>query len=288
MSRDLLGVNRGAVFPGMRNERHVLTAQFSEAGDLKNMAGEPILRLDKIGKTLGGTEILRDIDLSVAKGEVISIVGPSGSGKSTLLRCINYLTPPDRGRVIFDGEPVAAPGARPARDGLVRLRRNIGMVFQSFELFPHLTAIENITLAQRKVLGISREEARDRALELLGNVGLLEKAGSYPRHCSGGQQQRIAIARALAMRPQVMLFDEPTSALDPELGADVLAVMRDVVKAGMTMLVVTHEIGFAVEVSDRMIVMADGRVIEEGVPEQVVDRPAHDRAARFFSAIRGR
>lgn len=270
-------------------EQETLTAHLSEASDLNKKAGEPILRLEKIGKTLGGVEILRDIDLSVAKGEVISIVGPSGSGKSTLLRCINYLAPPDKGCVVFDGRPVTTtPGTLPSREKLVELRRNIGMVFQNFELFPHLTAIENITLAQRKVLGVSADEANDRARALLRNVGLLEKAGSYPRHCSGGQQQRIAIARALAMQPQVMLFDEPTSALDPELGADVLAVMRDVVNAGMTMLVVTHEIGFAVEVSDRMIVMADGKVIEEGVPGQVVERPTQERAARFFSAIRGR
>lgn len=229
---------------------------------------------------------LVDVDMSVIAGEVVGIIGPSGSGKSTLLRCINHLERPTSGRVLIEGVPIADPqGREPSAKQLAALRRKVGMVFQSFNLFPHLTALENVMLAQVKVLGRSKEEARQRGLELLERVGISEKADSRPGRCSGGQQQRIAIARALALNPRVMLFDEPTSALDPELGIEVLNVMRELAKDGMTMIVVTHEMHFAEDVADRVLFMADGRIVEEGEPKQVLRSPEHERTRRFLRAV---
>jgi polar amino acid transport system ATP-binding protein len=237
----------------------------------------PALRLERVTKSYGGQAVVRDVSLDVAPGEVVSIIGPSGAGKSTLLRCVNFLAPPDGGRVLVAGRPAGAD--------LAALRRRVGMVFQTFNLFAHLTALRNVSLPQQRVLGRSRREADARSLELLERVGVRDKADAHPGRCSGGQQQRIAIARALALDPEIMLFDEPTSALDPELGAEVLAVMRGLASDGMTMLVVTHEMRFAEQVSDRVLVMADGSVVEEGPPEAVLTRPQHERTRRFLRAV---
>ena len=214
----------------------------------------------------------------------MAIIGPSGSGKSTLLRCINQLEPPTSGRVAL-GDVVIEAGREPSRRDLMRLRRSVGMVFQSFNLFPHLTVLRNVSLAQERVMGRTRKQADELSLQLLSRVGLADKADQYPNRCSGGQQQRIAIARALALEPQLMLFDEPTSALDPELGLEVLAVMRGLAENGMTMIVVTHEMHFAESVSDRVIVMAEGRIVEEGTSAQVMRNPATERAKRFLHAV---
>ncbi|MBX5469404.1 MAG: amino acid ABC transporter ATP-binding protein [Thermoleophilaceae bacterium] len=246
----------------------------------------PVVEVQGLGKAFGPHRALEDVSLSVAAGEVVGIIGPSGSGKSTLLRCINHLEQPTSGRVLIDGVPIADPGGRePSAKELAALRRKVGMVFQSFNLFPHLTAVENVMLAQVKALGRPKQEARARALELLERVGIADKADSRPRRCSGGQQQRIAIARALALDPRVMLFDEPTSALDPELGLEVLGVMRELASDGMTMIVVTHEMHFAEEVADRIVFMADGRIVEEGPPRQVMRAPRHERTRRFLRAV---
>lgn len=236
-------------------------------------------------KTYGKHEVLHDINLDVVEGEVVSIIGPSGAGKSTFLRCLNYLEVPTAGRITIGETTVDASAKRPDRASLQRLRRVTGMVFQGFNLFPHLTVMENITLPQVKVLGRSRDEARDVAESLLTRVGLSAKSGEHPSRLSGGQQQRIAIARALALSPKVMLFDEPTSALDPELGLEVLAVMRDLADEGMTMIVVTHEMQFARDVSDRVMVMADGRVLELGPSHQVMTAPTHERTKKFLRAV---
>jgi polar amino acid transport system ATP-binding protein len=214
----------------------------------------------------------------------VAIIGPSGSGKSTLLRCINQLEPPTSGRVAL-GDVVIEAGREPSRRDLMRLLRSVGMVFQSFNLFPHLTVMRNVSLAQERVMGRTRKQADELSLQLLSRVGLADKADQYPNRCSGGQQQRIAIARALALEPQLMLFDEPTSALDPELGLEVLAVMRGLAENGMTMIVVTHEMHFAESVSDRVIVMAEGRIVEEGTSAQVMRNPATERAKRFLHAV---
>jgi polar amino acid transport system ATP-binding protein len=245
---------------------------------------EPLLRLDGICKRYGSFEALCGVDLKVATGEVVAIIGPSGSGKSTLLRCINQLEPPTSGRVAL-GNVVIEAGREPSRNDLMRLRRSVGMVFQSFNLFPHLTVLRNVSLAQERVMGRSRKKADEVSLQLLSRVGLADKADQYPNRCSGGQQQRIAIARALALEPQLMLFDEPTSSLDPELGLEVLAVMRELAENGMTMIVVTHEMHFAESVSDRVIVMAEGRIVEEGSSAQVMRDPATERAKRFLHAV---
>jgi polar amino acid transport system ATP-binding protein len=215
-------------------------------------------------KSYGKHAVLTDVNLQMTEGEVVSIIGPSGAGKSTFLRCLNYLEVPTAGTITIGGTTVDASAKRPDRASLDRLRQVTGMVFQGFNLFPHLTVMENITLPQMKVLGRNREEARAVADSLLARVGLTAKSDQHPSRLSGGQQQRIAIARALALTPKVMLFDEPTSALDPELGLEVLAVMRDLADEGMTMIVVTHEMQFARDVSDRVMVMADGRVLELG------------------------
>ncbi|RXS87612.1 amino acid ABC transporter ATP-binding protein [Streptomyces sp. TM32] len=231
-------------------------------------------------KSFGELEVLRGIDFSVARGEVVCVIGPSGSGKSTLLRCVNLLEEPSAGRVTVAGTEVTDPDV-----DIDRVRRRIGMVFQAFNLFPHLNALDNLTIAQRRVLGRDRAEAERIARANLERVGLSDKAAAYPAQLSGGQQQRVAIARALSMDPELMLFDEPTSALDPELVGDVLAVMRALAQDGMTMLVVTHEMSFAREVADRVVFMDGGVIVEEGTPEQVVGAPQHERTRTFLARV---
>ena len=252
---------------------------------------QPMLSARAISKTFGAHLVLRDVSLDVARGEIVCILGPSGSGKSTFLRCLNFLETPDGGEVWIDGERI---GCREI-DGtlweippaeLARQRAAIGMVFQRFNLFGHLTAEENIVLGLHVTLRLGRSEARERAHELLASVGLARFAGHRPSQLSGGQQQRVAIARAVAMHPKVLLFDEPTSALDPELVHDVLSVMERLAKQGMTMIVVTHEIGFAREVADRVVFMDSGWVVEEGPAAQVLDRPAEARTRAFLSRVR--
>jgi polar amino acid transport system ATP-binding protein len=247
----------------------------------------PLLKLDAVSKAYGDHQVLLNVDLQMAAGEVLAVIGPSGSGKSTLLRCVNQLEPPTSGAVTVDGVKIVA-GQHPGKAALTHFRRTLGMVFQSFNLFPHLTVLENVSLAQCRVLGRSLAEANERSLALLKRVGLESKAAQYPSRCSGGQQQRIAISRALALDPKIMLFDEPTSALDPEVGLEVLAVMRELAEDGMTMLVVTHEMRFAESVSDRVIVMADGGILEEGPSKEVMQNPKTERVRRFLSAVRDR
>jgi len=239
-----------------------------------------LVRLEAVHKWFDDLHVLRGIDLAVWPGEVVVVIGPSGSGKSTLLRTINLLEEPTEGRVLFDGIDLTD-----VRTNLDRVRTRIGIVFQQFNLFPHKTALRNITLALEKVLGLGFEEARERALTQLREVGLEEKADAYPGHLSGGQQQRVAIARALAMRPKLMLFDEVTSALDPELVKEVLDVMQRLASEGMTMVVVTHEMGFAREVGSRMIFMDEGRIVEEGEPRSMFERPQQPRTEQFLSQI---
>ncbi len=240
--------------------------------------------LDSVVKRFGDHTVIDNVSLSVDEGQVVAIIGPSGAGKSTLLRCINLLEKPDSGRVTVEGHQVDVDTEISPKD-LANLRRKAGMVFQSFNLFPHLTVLRNISLAQERVLQRGRKEADARSMQLLERVGLTEKAQEYPSRCSGGQQQRIAITRALALDPKVMLFDEPTSALDPELGLEVLAVMRELAADGMTMVVVTHEMQFAKDVSDHLVVMADGAILEEGFPADVFRAPAHERTRRFLRAV---
>jgi polar amino acid transport system ATP-binding protein len=240
-------------------------------------ATTPVVRLEDVHKSFGDNVVLDGIDLTVNAGEALVIVGPSGSGKSTLLRCVNLLEPVDSGRIFFEGEEITGKGVK-----VPALRQRIGIVFQQFNLFPHLRAIDNLTLAARRVGKVSHKEADRRAHELLERVGLTEKARSYPHQLSGGQQQRIAIARALMMRPHVMLFDEVTSALDPELVGEVLVVMRDLAHTGMTMLVVTHEMQFARDVGDHLIFMDEGKIVEQGNPADILDRPKAERTRRFL------
>jgi polar amino acid transport system ATP-binding protein len=244
---------------------------------------EPILELHGVQKRFGTLEVLRGIDLKVLKGAVVCVIGPSGSGKSTLLRCINLLEPPDEGRIVLEGKEITAGSGR--GDSLDFVRRRVGMVFQQFNLFPHKSALENVCLAQEKVLGRSREEATKKAHELLDRVGLSDKAAEYPERLSGGQQQRVAIARALAMDPHVMLFDEVTSALDPELIKEVLDVLRELAAEGMTMVVVTHEIGFARDVASYVVFMDDGVIVEEGPVRRVIDAPREERTKRFLGLV---
>ncbi|MEU9298162.1 amino acid ABC transporter ATP-binding protein [Streptomyces sp. NPDC048266] len=254
------------------------------------MTGQPMVKAEGVHKSYGAAHILRGIDLEVQNGEVFCLVGPSGSGKSTFLRCINHLERVDGGRLSVDGQLV---GYREKNGKLYELkdsevatqRRDIGMVFQRFNLFPHMTALGNVMEAPIQVKGESRAVARERAERLLDRVGLADKAGNYPTQLSGGQQQRVAIARALAMEPKLMLFDEPTSALDPELVGDVLDVMRDLAESGMTMIVVTHEMGFAREVGDSLVFMDGGVVVESGNPRDVLGNPQHDRTKAFLSKV---
>ena len=242
---------------------------------------EPMIRLRSLSKTFDRTiHAVRDMDLDVAEGEVLVIVGPSGAGKSTVLRCINLLEVPTTGTVTVDGFELTD-----ASTDIDHVRAEVGMVFQQFNLFPHLTVIQNITLAQRKVRNRSRSEAIDMARRQLTRVGIPEKADSYPRQLSGGQQQRVAIARALAMEPRVMLFDEPTSALDPEMVKEVLDVMLELASEGMTMVVVTHEMGFARAAADRLLFIDEGEVVEIGPPEEVFANPTQDRTRAFFDKI---
>jgi polar amino acid transport system ATP-binding protein len=231
-------------------------------------------------KAFGDLEVLQGIDFTVETGEVVCVLGPSGSGKSTLLRCLNRLEEPNGGQILIDGEDITDPDA-----DVDQLRTNIGMVFQQFNLFPHLTVLKNLTVAQTGVLGRPKAEAVSIAREMLERVGLSDKTHDYPAHLSGGQQQRVAIARALSMKPKMMLFDEPTSALDPELVGEVLDVMRTLAGEGMTMMVVTHEIGFALEVADRVVFMDAGVVVEEGRPEQVLEHPTHERTKKFLRMV---
>jgi polar amino acid transport system ATP-binding protein len=233
-----------------------------------------------VNKWFGKLHVLRDVSLQVETGEVVVVCGPSGSGKSTLIRCVNGLESIQSGEVIVLGQPLSRPGVR-----LSELRSEVGMVFQAFNLYPHMTALENIVLAPVKVKGISRAEAEKMAMALLERVGIPDKAHAYPAHLSGGQQQRVAIARALAMQPRIMLFDEPTSALDPEMINEVLEVMTDLAREGMTMVVVTHEMGFAKRVSHRIIFMDEGQVIEEGKPETFFAAPKSERTKLFLSKI---
>jgi polar amino acid transport system ATP-binding protein len=239
--------------------------------------GEPVVRLESVRKSFGDNLVLDGIDVTVARGEALVIIGASGSGKSTLLRCVNLLEPVDSGRIFFEGEEITHKGT-----DVTQVRQRIGMVFQQFNLFPHLKVIDNLTLASRRIRKRPRAEAEARALELLDRVGLAEKAQQHPHQLSGGQQQRVAIARALMIDPHVMLFDEVTSALDPELVGEVLVVMRDLARTGMTMLVVTHEMQFAREVGDRLVFMDDGRIVEQGQPVDVLDRPKEERTKRFL------
>lgn len=243
------------------------------------MTAPPIEIVD-LHKYFGELEVLRGISTRVAHGEVVCVIGPSGSGKSTFLRCINRLEEPTSGSILIEGEDMTGPDADV--DGL---RTRIGMVFQQFNLFPHLSVIRNLTIAQRKVLGRESGEAEQIANEMLARVGLSEKVDEHPSRLSGGQQQRVAIARALCMNPDMMLFDEPTSALDPELIGEVLDVMRELADDGMTMVVVTHEMGFAQHVADRVIFMDGGVIVEEGPPAEVLVNPAHERTRRFLRAI---
>jgi polar amino acid transport system ATP-binding protein len=238
---------------------------------------DDVVRLEAVRKSFGDNLVLDAIDLSVRAREVLVVIGASGSGKSTLLRCVNLLEPLDSGRIFFEGREITAKGVN-----LPAIRQRIGIVFQQFNLFPHLKAIDNLTLAARRIRKLSRSEAESRAHHLLARVGLAEKADQYPHQLSGGQQQRVAIARALMMDPHVMLFDEVTSALDPELVGEVLLVMRDLARAGMTMLVVTHEMQFAREVGDRVVFLDEGRIVEQGVPADVLDRPREERTQRFL------
>ncbi len=236
-----------------------------------------IIRLEAVRKSFGDNLVLDGIDLSVAEGDVLVIIGASGSGKSTLLRCVNRLEPLDSGRIFLEGEEITRKGA-----DITAVRQRVGMVFQQFNLFPHLRVIDNLTLAARRIRKLPRDESELQARKLLEVVGLAEKAREYPHQLSGGQQQRVAIARALMMSPHVMLFDEVTSALDPELVGEVLIVMRDLARSGMTMLVVTHEMQFAREVGDRVVFMDEGRIVEEGRPADVLDRPREERTRRFL------
>ncbi len=231
-------------------------------------------------KNYGDLQVLKGINNHVSKGEVLTVIGPSGSGKSTFLRCLNLLEVPDSGRIYFDGTEITKKGVE-----VDKHRQKMGMVFQLFNVFPHMTVQENITLAPVTLKKMSQKEANEKAIELLAKIGLLEKKDEYPNRLSGGQKQRLAIVRALAMEPEVMLFDEPTSALDPEMVGEVLNVIKSLVEEGMTSVIVTHEMGFAKEVSDRVIFMADGVIVEEGIPSQIFDNPQNPRTKEFLSKV---
>ncbi len=240
----------------------------------------PLIEFRRVNKFFGSNHVLRDIDLTIPTNQKLVIIGPSGSGKSTLIRCINQLERVSSGQVLVDGVDVTAPGAR-----LAEVRQDIGMVFQLFNLYPHKTVLENVTLAPEKVRGVPPEQAAETARYYLKRVGMLHKVNAYPAQLSGGQQQRVAIARALAMKPRFMLFDEPTSALDPEMIGEVLDVMTGLAHEGMTMVVVTHEIGFARQVADRILFLDNGEIAEDGPPAQVLDSPTNERTKSFLSKV---
>ena len=240
----------------------------------------PILKITGLHKSFGDNEVLKGIDLSVNKGQLLFMIGPSGSGKSTLLRCCNRLEEPSAGTILVDGEDLTAPAA-----DLNRIRQNIGMVFQHFNLYRHMSVIDNVTLALRKVQKLSKDQANERGLDALKRVGLLDKAKAFPDQLSGGQQQRVGIARSLALRPKVVLFDEPTSALDPELVGDVLKVMRELKDDGMTMVVVSHEMGFARAAADHVVFMDAGLIVEQGTPQQIFGAPTQPRTQAFLARM---
>ncbi|HEX3240335.1 MAG TPA: amino acid ABC transporter ATP-binding protein [Solirubrobacterales bacterium] len=247
-----------------------------------------MLQLKGVRKRFGDLEVLKGVNLDVAKGEVVCILGPSGSGKSTLLRCVNLLEPPEEGEIFLEGNDICkGPGSGTGEKGwnVNFVRQRVGMVFQQFNLFPHKSALDNVTLAPRSVLGKSRADSEEKAKSLLERVGLGDKFDQYPERLSGGQQQRVAIARALAMDPHVMLFDEVTSALDPELVKEVLDVLRELASEGMTMLVVTHEMGFAKEVGDQVVFMDEGVIVEQGKPADVLDNPQQERTKKFLGLV---
>jgi polar amino acid transport system ATP-binding protein len=238
------------------------------------------VRLEDVHKSFDRNEVLRGIDLAQEEHEVVCLIGASGSGKSTLLRCVNLLEPIDRGRIVVEGQEVTAPGV-----DLNAVRRRIGIVFQAYNLFPHMTVLRNVTLAPRTVLGLSRADAEAQALELLGRIGLADKRDDYPDRLSGGQQQRVAIVRALAMRPQLMLLDEVTSALDPELVAEVLNLIRELAEGGMTMIIATHEMSFARDIANRVCFLDEGVILEEGAPQQIFSAPREERTQQFLARI---
>lgn len=240
----------------------------------------PILKITALHKSFGDNEVLKGIDLSVNKGQLVFMIGPSGSGKSTLLRCCNRLEEPSAGTILVDGEDLTAPAA-----DLNRIRQNIGMVFQHFNLYRHMSVLDNVTLALRKVQKLSKEQANERGLDALKRVGLLDKSKAFPDQLSGGQQQRVGIARSLALRPKVVLFDEPTSALDPELVGDVLKVMRELKEDGMTMVVVSHEMGFARAAADHVVFMDAGLIVEQGMPQQIFGAPTQPRTQAFLARM---
>jgi polar amino acid transport system ATP-binding protein len=254
-------------------------------GDALNEGGS-MLKLEDVHKRFGKLEVLRGVDLEVNRGTVTCVIGPSGSGKSTLLRCINLLEPPDQGRILLEGKEITGAGSKESEDRDY-VRRRVGMVFQQFNLFPHKSALENVSIAQEKVLDRPESEARAKSEALLGRVGLADKLHEYPDRLSGGQQQRVAIARALAMEPHVMLFDEVTSALDPELVKEVLDVMKELADEGMTMIVVTHEMGFARGVADEVVFMDGGVVVEKGEPHEVLGNPRQERTKKFLGLVFG-
>ncbi|WP_296136682.1 amino acid ABC transporter ATP-binding protein [uncultured Corynebacterium sp.] len=256
-------------------------------------SGEPLVVIDGLWKAFGELVILKDVSLSVNRGDVTVLIGPSGSGKSTLLRCVNQLEQIQAGSIWIDGE-LQGYEQEPLSDGrlqrlkardISRQRSRIGMVFQRFNLFPHMTALENVMEAPRQVKGVPKEKAKKRAIELLERVGLGDRATHYPGELSGGQQQRVAIARALAMDPEIMLFDEPTSALDPELVSEVLTVLQELAESGMTMIVVTHEMGFAREMADNVVFMDEGQIVEQGAPQDVINNPKSDRLQAFLQSV---
>ncbi|WP_343008837.1 amino acid ABC transporter ATP-binding protein [Clostridium celatum] len=239
-----------------------------------------MIRVSNLHKSFGKNDVLKGIDEHIEKGEVVVVIGPSGSGKSTFLRCLNLLEEPTSGEIIFEGNSLMEKGM-----DINKIREKMGMVFQQFNLFPHKTVLQNLTIAPMKVKKLSAEDAKKKAMSLLDRVGLANKATAYPSSLSGGQKQRIAIARALAMEPDVMLFDEPTSALDPEMVGEVLSVMKDLAKEGMTMVVVTHEMGFAREVGDRILFMDNGNIVEQGTPEEIFNNPKNPRTIDFLSKV---
>ena len=254
----------------------------TEARAEKIEGAVPVIELRHVDKHYGNLHVLRDVNLRVGRGEVVVVIGPSGSGKSTMCRTINRLETIDSGEILIEGEPLPQEGRE-----LTRMRAELGMVFQQFNLFAHMSVLDNVTLGPREVLGVSKEEAEKRAMELLARVGVAEQAHKVPAQLSGGQQQRAAIARSLAMRPKAMMFDEPTSALDPEMINEVLDVMVELARGGMTMVVVTHEMSFARRVADRVVFMADGQIVEEGSPDEFFSHPKTQRARDFLDSIKG-